>query len=92
MKITPGSRRGDSRIAPITRPLTLTIAAALILFLTACSPTPAQVNNAGHEPFEKAEAEVEVAPDADNRDDRERGLHQVGYSSNVQCYDNQRGV
>ena len=35
---------------------------ALVLFLTACTETPAQVNNSGHEPFEKAEAEV--APEA----------------------------
>ena len=42
------------------------VATALVLFLTACSETPAQVNNAGHEPFEQAEAEVapEVALDA----------------------------
>ena len=38
------------------------VATALVLFLTACSETPAQVNNAGHEPFEQAEAEV--APEA----------------------------
>ena len=39
------------------------VTTALVVFLTACTDTPAQVNNAGHEPFEKAE-EVEVAPEA----------------------------
>ena len=50
--------------ASMTAKRLLVATTALFLFLTACSPTPAQVNNAGHEPFEKAEAEVEVAPDA----------------------------
>ena len=39
--------------------------ATLALVLLACTQTPADVNNAGHEPFERAE-ELEAAPDAAN--------------------------
>ena len=45
----------------VTRQM-LAAATALALLLLACTQTPADVNNAGHEPFEQAE--LEATPDA----------------------------